>query len=101
VHLTKGIDVAVALQEWVSVADPVGQMPACPAVCSGHARSLAAASRMVDNLFTPGYLERRSDPRDGRARLIFPTDAEVRELDLADLVSVPRFAADRPPGSAR
>jgi DNA-binding MarR family transcriptional regulator len=34
---------------------------------------LAATSEMVDNLVGLGYLERRPDERDRRAKLIFPT----------------------------
>lgn len=35
--------------------------------------SLAACSELVNELQTLGYLERRPDPADGRAKLIFPT----------------------------
>jgi DNA-binding MarR family transcriptional regulator len=35
--------------------------------------SLAATSELVDNLQELGYLERRPDPLDRRAKLIFPT----------------------------
>lgn len=34
---------------------------------------LAACSQLVDELQSLGYLERRPDPSDGRAKLIFPT----------------------------
>ena len=34
---------------------------------------LAATSELVNELQTLGYLERRPDPTDGRAKLIFPT----------------------------
>lgn len=50
--------------------------------------SLAATSEMVDNLVGLGYLERRPDPHDGRARLIVPT-RRGRELlnDAGDRVA--------------
>jgi DNA-binding MarR family transcriptional regulator len=35
--------------------------------------SLAATSELVNDLQRLGYLERRPDPRDGRAKLIVPT----------------------------
>lgn len=35
--------------------------------------SLAAASELVNDLETLGYLERQPDPSDGRAKLIVPT----------------------------
>jgi DNA-binding MarR family transcriptional regulator len=41
--------------------------------------SLAACSELVNELQTLGYLERRPDPTDGRAKLIFPT-TRGREL---------------------
>lgn len=44
--------------------------------------SMAACSEQVSELEGLGYLERRKDPRDGRAKLIFPT-SRGREL-LAD-----------------
>ncbi len=52
--------------------------------------SLAACSELVDDLQRLGYLERRADPADGRAKLIFPTargrallnDAGRRVADL-------------------
>lgn len=53
--------------------------------------SLAAASELVNELQSLGYLERRSDPADARAKLIFPTarglqllrdaSSKVRELE--------------------
>lgn len=49
---------------------------------------LAATSEMVDNLVELGYLERRPDPRDGRAKLIFPTTRGRRALsDAGDRVA--------------
>lgn len=66
---------------------------------------LAAASELVDNLVALGYLERRPDPSDGRARLIFPTargrqalnDAGDRVAEIehhwANIVGVQGFAA--------
>jgi DNA-binding MarR family transcriptional regulator len=53
--------------------------------------SLAATSELVNELQALGYLERRPDPTDARAKLIFPSDrglqmlgdasAKVRELE--------------------
>jgi len=43
--------------------------------------SLAATSELVNDLQDLGYLERRPDPTDGRAKLIFPT---VRGRELLD-----------------
>jgi DNA-binding MarR family transcriptional regulator len=43
--------------------------------------SLAACSELVDELQHLGYLERRPDPSDGRAKLIFPT---IKGRDLLD-----------------
>ena len=50
--------------------------------------SLAATSETVDNLVGLSYLERRPDPNDGRAKLIFPT-TRGRELlsDAGDRVA--------------
>lgn len=45
--------------------------------------SLAACSELVNELQELGYLERRPDPRDGRAKLIFPTRRGRRVLDEA------------------
>lgn len=45
--------------------------------------SLAATSEFVSELETLGYLERRRDPADGRAKLIFPTPRGRRALDDA------------------
>lgn len=45
--------------------------------------SLAAASELVTQLQDFGYLERRADPRDRRARLIFLTPRGLRALDDA------------------
>jgi DNA-binding MarR family transcriptional regulator len=45
--------------------------------------SLAACSELVNELQDLGYLERRSDPRDGRAKLIVPTPRGRRLLDDA------------------
>lgn len=45
--------------------------------------SNAAASELVDDLQASGYLERRPDPSDGRAKLIFPTERGRRALDAA------------------
>ena len=66
---------------------------------------LAATSELVDNLVALGYLERRPDPSDGRAKLIFPTvrgrqalnDAGDRVAEIeqhwAQIVGVEDFAA--------
>jgi len=45
--------------------------------------SLAACSELVDELQRLGYLERRPDPSDGRAKLIFPTTRGREVLDAA------------------
>ena len=45
--------------------------------------SLAACSELVDELQQLGYLERRPDPSDGRAKLIFPTVKGRKVLDFA------------------
>lgn len=45
--------------------------------------SLAATSEFVSELEDLGYLERRPDPRDGRAKLIFPTRRGRQALDDA------------------
>jgi DNA-binding MarR family transcriptional regulator len=45
--------------------------------------SLAATSEFVTDLQQLGYLERRPDPADGRAKLIFPTPRGRQALDDA------------------
>ena len=45
--------------------------------------SLATTSELVSQLQQLGYLERRPDPRDGRAKLIFPTRRGRQVLDDA------------------
>ena len=45
--------------------------------------SLAATSEFVTELQELGYLERRPDPADGRAKLIFPTPRGRKALDDA------------------
>lgn len=45
--------------------------------------SLAACSELVDELQALGYLARRPDPSDGRAKLIFPTSRGRNILDAA------------------
>ena len=45
--------------------------------------SLATTSELVSQLQQLGYLERRPDPRDGRAKLIFPTRRGRQVLDNA------------------
>lgn len=45
--------------------------------------SLAACSELVNDLQRLGYLERRPDPSDGRAKLIYPTSRGRALLDAA------------------
>jgi DNA-binding MarR family transcriptional regulator len=45
--------------------------------------SLAATSELVSELEHLGYLERRPDPADGRAKLIYPTPRGRQALDDA------------------
>jgi DNA-binding MarR family transcriptional regulator len=64
--------------------------------------SLAACSELVDELQHLGYLERRPDPSDGRAKLISPTDRGRKVLDaagraVADLEQ--RWREKLPPGT--
>jgi DNA-binding MarR family transcriptional regulator len=47
------------------------------------ALSLAACSELVNDLESLGFLERRPDPSDGRAKLISPTAAGRKLLDAA------------------
>jgi DNA-binding MarR family transcriptional regulator len=66
--------------------------------------SLAATSELVNDLQQLGYLERRPDPHDGRAKLIVPTDRGHAALAAAgdrvaqiedqwgDLIGHARFA---------
>jgi DNA-binding MarR family transcriptional regulator len=50
--------------------------------------SLAAASELVDDLQQPGYLQRRPDLSDGRAKLIHPTPRGLQALnDAGDRVA--------------
>jgi len=44
---------------------------------------LAACSELVNELEGLGYIERRPDPSDGRAKLIFPTERGGELLDAA------------------
>ena len=44
---------------------------------------LPACSELVNELQEGGYLERRPDPRDGRAKLIFPTPKGREVLEMA------------------
>jgi DNA-binding MarR family transcriptional regulator len=63
--------------------------------------SLAACSELVNELQESGYLERRPDPSDGRAKLIFPTTKGRRLLDEAGRVVAEiesRWRALCPPG---
>ena len=50
---------------------------------AGPQLSLAACAELVDDLQRKGYLERRRDPSDGRAKLIFPTVRGREVLALA------------------
>jgi DNA-binding MarR family transcriptional regulator len=64
--------------------------------------SLAACSELVDELQDLGYLERKPDPSDGRAKLILPTPKGLEVLDaagdaVADLEQ--RWRQQLPPGS--
>jgi DNA-binding MarR family transcriptional regulator len=66
--------------------------------------SLSSAAELVDDLEALGYLERRSDPSDGRAKLVSPTErgwAAIRsgraaiagiETDWATRIGEERFA---------
>jgi len=45
--------------------------------------SLAATSELVNEMQAMGYLERRTDPADGRAKLIFPTERGLKMLGEA------------------
>jgi DNA-binding MarR family transcriptional regulator len=45
--------------------------------------SLAATSELIDDLQQLGYLERRPDPSDGRAKLICPTPRGRQALNAA------------------
>ena len=63
--------------------------------------SLAACSELVNELQESGYLERRPDPSDGRAKLIYPTGKGRRLLDEAGRVVAEiesRWRALCPPG---
>jgi DNA-binding MarR family transcriptional regulator len=55
--------------------------------------SLAACSELVNELQDLGYLERRRDPTDGRAKLIHPTPRGRALLDAAG-VRVAQLEAD-------
>lgn len=67
--------------------------------------SLAACCELVDELQSLGYLERRADASDGRAKLIFPTrkgravlaaaGTAVSELEQRWRTKLPRGAFDR------
>jgi DNA-binding MarR family transcriptional regulator len=62
--------------------------------------SLAACSELVNELESLGYLERRPDPTDGRAKLIVPTPLGRQLLDgsqAAILRLEERWAAHCPP----
>lgn len=64
--------------------------------------SLAACSELVDELQHLGYLMRRPDPSDGRAKLIFPTAKGREVLDTAGQVVAEleqRWRQKLPPGA--
>ncbi len=64
--------------------------------------SLAACSELVDELQELGYLERRPDPSDGRAKLLFPTVKGREVLDAAGLAVADleqRWREQLPPGT--
>jgi DNA-binding MarR family transcriptional regulator len=42
--------------------------------------------RMIDELESLGYVERRPDPEDRRAKLIFPTERGLEQLRLGDQI---------------
>jgi len=41
---------------------------------------------LVDELEALGYVERRPDPSDGRAKLVFPTERGMAQMRAADLI---------------
>ena len=41
---------------------------------------------LIDELETLGYVERRPDPSDGRAKLVFPTERGLAQMRAADLI---------------
>jgi DNA-binding MarR family transcriptional regulator len=62
---------------------------------------LPACSELVDDLQGLGYLERRPDPTDGRAKLIFPTLRGREVLDAAGVAVAEleqRWRGSLPPG---
>jgi len=62
---------------------------------------LAGCSELVDDLQQLGYLERRPDPSDGRAKLIVPTARGRELLDAAGLAVAEieqRWRQQLPPG---
>jgi DNA-binding MarR family transcriptional regulator len=62
---------------------------------------LPACSELVDELQRLGYLERRPDPTDGRAKLIFPTTKGREVLDAAGTAVAEleqRWRQELPPG---
>ena len=64
--------------------------------------SLAACSELVDDLQRLGYLTRRPDPTDGRAKLIYPTPKGRELLNAAGgLVAEleQRWRSELPPGA--
>lgn len=64
--------------------------------------SLAACSELVDELQGLGYLERKPDPSDGRAKLILPTPKGLEVLDAAGLAVADleqRWRGKLPPGA--
>ena len=41
---------------------------------------------LIDELEALGYVERRPDPSDGRAKLVFPTERGLAQMRAADLI---------------
>src|ERR1700680_4908747 len=63
---------------------------------------LPACSELVNELQEAGYLERKPDPRDGRAKLIFPTPKGREVLDFAGRLVAeldPRWRQPLPEGA--
>lgn len=68
------------LQIWGNLA---GQGRRLTELATRAELSLSATSELVNELEQLGYLQRVPDPRDGRAKLIVPTDRGQQALDAA------------------
>jgi DNA-binding MarR family transcriptional regulator len=68
------------LQIWGNLA---GQGRRLTELAARAELSLSATSELVNELEQLGYLQRVSDPRDGRAKLIVPTERGHQALDAA------------------